>query len=371
MVKFHSSSLKFVLVLVMLVLVMGIAATPLAAVSPLVVPEITTVTLDWTPPANQAQSATAVPSVKEVANYNPLTGLPLRDASTANLRPVAIMINNIKIATPQAGIGSADLLYELEVEGSITRMMAVFANPASVPEIGSIRSLRHDFIDLAGAFDAIVVHFGGSTVAYSQVAAQGTSHVDSSNAGSAYWRDLRWRKTRGYEHSVKTNGPKLVRAINQLKLRNTNNNSNRAWFLFQPGMDVVPATGPAAVSVQAPFSNYNTATFTYDAATKTYKKGQFKALQIDISTGKALRFTNVLLLKTSVTSYDGSKLREYDLSAGTGYYLSGGQYEAINWSKGGTNDPWFFTRADGSELVLNRGKTYIGVSSNTRGVTFK
>ncbi len=365
MVKYRSLLSRFVLVSVMLVLVLGlVAATPAA-------PQTKTVTLDWNRPVSQVQSSAAFPSVKEVANYNPLTGLALRDVSTANLRPVAIMINNIKIATPQAGIGSADLIYELEVEGSITRMMAVFANPASVPEIGSIRSLRHDFIDLAGAFDAIVVHFGGSTVAYSQVAAQGTSHVDSSNAGSAYWRDSKWRKTRGYEHSVKTNGAKLVKAINQLKLRAANSNSNRAWFLFQPGIDVVPASGASAISVQAPFSNYNNATFSYDAATKSYKKGQFKALQIDVSTGKALRFTNVLLLKASVTSYGGSKLREYDLTSGTGYYLSGGKYETINWSKGGTNDPWFFTRADGSELVLNRGKTYIGVSSKTKSVSFK
>ena len=365
MVKNRPLLFKFILVIALLILAVGAAAPVLT------VPQTKTVALDWTRPSGQLLSASAVPAVKEVANYNPLTGLPLSDASAANLRPVAIMINNIKIATPQAGIGSADLIYELEVEGSITRMMAVFANPASVPEIGSIRSLRHDFIDLAGAFDAIVVHFGGSTVAYSQVAAQGTSHIDSSNAASAYWRDPKWRKARGYEHSVKTNGVKLVKAINQLKLRVNNSNSNRAWFLFQPGIEVVPAAGSSATYVQAPFSNYNNATFTYDAASKTYKKGQFKVAQIDASTGKVLHFTNVLLLKANVSSYGGSKLREYDLTSGTGYYLSGGKYEAINWSKGGTNDPWFLTRADGSELVLNRGKTYIGVSSKTKSVIFK
>lgn len=364
MVNIHSRYFSFALLVVALLMLAGTVALPLAA------PQTKSYTLEWTGPDHPALAPASIPTAKEVATYNPISGLPFADPAAAGLRPVAIMINNIKRATPQVGIGSADLLYELEVEGQITRQMAVFANPGDIPEIGSIRSLRHDFIDLAGAFDSIVVHFGGSTVAYAQVAAQNTSHVDSSNAGSAYWRDSFWLKTRGYEHSVKTNGNKLVNAISKLKLRMTNNNKNRTWFLFQSGMDIVPASGSTATTVQAPFSNYNTATFVYDATTKTYRKGQFKAVQIDASSGKALRFTNVLLLKTTVTSYNGSKLREYDLTSGTGYYVSGGKYEAINWKKGSTNDPWLFTRADGSELVLNRGKTYIGVSSKSKGVTF-
>lgn len=312
-----------------------------------------------------------VAAEKEVASYNPLTGLALADPTSVAARPVAIMINNIKIATPQAGLSAADILYELEVEGSITRQMAVFSNVTAVPEIGSIRSLRHDFIELAGAFDAIVVHFGGSTVAYDTIKNLGTEHVDSSNAGSAYWRDPKWRKARGYEHSVKTNGANLAKAISKLGLRTTNNNGNRAWFYFQPGNAIVPAAGGSAQTVSAPFSNYNVATFKYNAKTQTYGKGQFGKAQIDQTTGKQLQFTNVLLLKTTVGSYAGSKLREYDLTAGTGYYLSGGAYEPITWKKGGVYDPWVFLRADGTELIINRGKTYIGISSATKAVSIK
>ncbi len=316
---------------------------------------------------------TAVPAQpeKEIAGYNPINGLPVTDPAAVNARPIGIMINNIKTATPQAGIGSADLLYEIEVEGDITRMMAVFANPADVPEIGSIRSLRHDFIDLAGAFGAIVVHFGGSYAAYDQVMFQKTDHIDSSNADYAYWRDAAWRSSRGYEHSVKTTGENLLKAIDKLGISNQNTNGNRAWFYFQPSADIVPATGSSAVKVTAPFSNYAVSTFTYDEASKTYKKGQFNADQIDESTGKALQFTNVLLLQTTVTQFNGDILKEYDLTSGSGYYLTGGAYEKITWKKGGTSQPWIFTRADGSELTLNRGKIYIGILRNTKTITFK
>jgi hypothetical protein len=307
----------------------------------------------------------------ETVGNNPITGQAYANSVLANERPVAIMINNIRRATPQVGLGAADLLYELEVEGKITRQMAVFANAGDVPEIGSIRSLRHDFIDLAGAFDAIVVHFGGSDPAYQQLKVQMTDHIDSSNASSAFWRDSVWRRLRGYEHSVKTTAANLVQAISRLKIRTGNLRGSQSWFLFQPDQEVVPAAGSAATFVSAPFSTYNTATFSYIPESKVYTKGQFSAAQKDVATGQPLQFTNVLLLKATVTSFNGSILREYDLTAGTGYYLSGGQIEPINWKKGATSDPWIFTRPDGQELVLNRGKTYIGISSDQTTVTWQ
>ena len=40
-------------------------------------------------------------------------------------RPVAVMVSNIKAFLPQYGIDDADIIYELPVEGGITRLMAV------------------------------------------------------------------------------------------------------------------------------------------------------------------------------------------------------------------------------------------------------
>ena len=46
----------------------------------------------------------------------------------ANQRPYCMMFNNIAVANPQSGIGCADILYEILVEGNITRCMGVFEN---------------------------------------------------------------------------------------------------------------------------------------------------------------------------------------------------------------------------------------------------
>lgn len=278
------------------------------------------------------------------------------------------MINNIKKALPQIGIGQADLIYEMEVEGGITRLMAVFADAAAIPELGSIRSARHNYIDFAGGLDAIVVHIGASYAAAEQFTNQNTTHIELGNYPAAYWRDAAWQKARGKEHSVKTNGEKLTALLADGSFRTTLRDGQKTAFRFNA--DFQAAAGSDANQITVPYSNYVTATFTYDAERRQYAKGEFGAAQIDQATGEPLRFANVLLLQTTVTSYEGTILRNADLSGGQGYYLSGGRYQPITWRKGGTDDPFVFTRADGSELTVNTGKSYIGIVSNTRTIRF-
>ena len=59
------------------------------------------------------------------AGVNPLTGLPM-EPEYEDLRPAAIMLNNLKAAQPQLGISQADIIYEVPVEGGITRMLCLY-----------------------------------------------------------------------------------------------------------------------------------------------------------------------------------------------------------------------------------------------------
>ena len=73
---------------------------------------------------------------------NPLTGLPSTSV-VQNSRPVAVMINNHLDSLPQYGITQADIIYEIPVEGGITRFMAVYENYSTVPNVCSVRSCRY------------------------------------------------------------------------------------------------------------------------------------------------------------------------------------------------------------------------------------
>ena len=63
------------------------------------------------------------------------------DENIAKTRPVAIMIPNSKTAS-QYGISNASILYECNVEGSMTRLMGVFEDWSNVEKLGNIRSCR-------------------------------------------------------------------------------------------------------------------------------------------------------------------------------------------------------------------------------------
>ena len=321
---------------------------------------------------------TEVPSVDPTpgieAGYNPLTGLKVADPARAAKRPVAIMINNIKVATPQLGINAADLYYEMVVEGGITRMLVVFSDPAKVPELGSIRSVRNDYIDYAGGIDAILVSVGGSSIAIDQINRQKAAHIDMSDQPQAFWRDPAWREDRGVEHSVRTTGKRLTEAIARMKLRDTLKDPKKSAFGFLPEGTIAPASDKAknpALTVTLRFSNYNTSEFRYDERTGLYSKSQFGKPQIDLADNQPLKVTNVLVLRTTIRSVDGTSWRDADLSAGSGYYISGGARLPIKWKKGATTDPFIFTREDGSPLLINRGKTYVCVQSVNEPVTFK
>ena len=61
-------------------------------------------------------------------------------------RPIAVMLDNVGDARPQAGLNDAYMIYEIIVEGNLTRLMALYKE-VDLEMIGPIRSARHYFLD--------------------------------------------------------------------------------------------------------------------------------------------------------------------------------------------------------------------------------
>ena len=105
------------------------------------------------PAATPKPTPTPTPS-PEPENVNLLTGVADLSEEAVGKRPVAVMINNIEAALPQYGISEADLLFELPVEGGVTRLMALYGDYTAVPQVCSVRSCRYYFPILAAGYDA-------------------------------------------------------------------------------------------------------------------------------------------------------------------------------------------------------------------------
>jgi hypothetical protein len=301
---------------------------------------------------------------------NPLTGLPVSE-NVSGQRPYAIMMNNIITAQPQLGISKADIIYEIPVEGGITRMMAVFQDVTDAGAIGSVRSARPYFVELALALDAIYIHAGGSNDAYASLKSTGIAHLDGVNGSKQdiFYRDKYRRQAMGYEHSLTTSGELIDEFLPtyDISLEHSGSFKNNITFADE----AAPATGEAAASVKVHFIGTKTTSFEYLAEDGQYYLSQYGESYEDGNDGTQLSVTNMLVLYTGIANIPGDTAGRLtvDLTgSGAGYFFCGGKYIDINWSKDSKSSQFVFTEEDGSELVFGRGRTYICIVNNGAAV---
>ena len=100
---------------------------------------------------------------------NPLTGEP-----GAAGRIIAVKIDNIVYARPQTGIDAADVVYAIEVEGGLSRFLAIFdANhlPAG-GEIGPVRSARESDLPILQQYGKVAFAYSGALTKFLPLLAQ-------------------------------------------------------------------------------------------------------------------------------------------------------------------------------------------------------
>jgi hypothetical protein len=99
------------------------------------------------------------------ANVNPLTGQFVSDPNLLNKRPILVKVSNESPAVrPQAGLQSADNVWEYQMENmAVTRFTAVFYGQ-SPERVGSVRSARLiDVNNLVDMYGGILVNSGASS----------------------------------------------------------------------------------------------------------------------------------------------------------------------------------------------------------------
>ena len=306
---------------------------------------------------------------------HPLTGLAVEKDLSAD-RPVAVMLNNLKKALPQCGISQADILYEAPAEGGITRMMGVFQSVEDVGEIGTVRSARPYYVELAMGLDAVYLHAGGSPGAYSIIKKYSVSALDCVNGpyeGTLFWRDPVRRKNAGLEHSVLTSGEKITQLFpTYTNLRKTHADGYTAPLTFT--QDGTPDDGAAAGTITIRYSNYKTGVFRYDAESGNYLAEEYGAPYVDGNNGQQVAVRNVLVVQTDVSVISGDTAGRLNVrltGTGSGYFACGGKVIPITWSKESQTAPMYFFDGAGAPLRLGAGRSYINVVSAKTPVTFE
>lgn len=117
--------------------------------------------VDETPEATAepTEEPTATPEPEPATGPpSPLTGLPAPEGSDLT-RVLTVKIDNHPNARPQSGIGDADLMIEIYVEG-ITRFLSVWQASDS-SNLGPIRSMRPTDFAIQNAWESTFVNSGG------------------------------------------------------------------------------------------------------------------------------------------------------------------------------------------------------------------
>ena len=319
--------------------------------------------------AESTTEPTEAPST-EPANVNLLTGLPTLTDGAIGKRPVAVMVNNVDAALPQYGISAADLIFELPVEYDLTRLMAVYGDYTQVPDVCSVRSCRYYYPILAVGFDAIYVNWGmNESVARPTVNSMDIDQYDGDEygLGDCFGRDkARYESGYAWEHTGVFHGPNFPSVLEKDKVRTDlkEDKTGTAFNFVEMDKNAAP-NGEDAQKVRVDFgANYSV--FTYDEENHEYLKNFKDSPHMDGISKEQLKFENVIVLETEIKPYPGDEVIKYvDWEGGEnakGYYISEGKMVPITWSKAGMYDPLKFFDANGNELQLNRGKSYIAFS---------
>ncbi|MDR0839164.1 MAG: DUF3048 domain-containing protein [Oscillospiraceae bacterium] len=325
-----------------------------------------------TPSPTPTPEPTPTPSAPYTGPRNPLSGLPIAEELVA-ARPMAVMINNRKIAQPQLGVSKADIIFEVPVEGGITRMLAVFQDASDAGVIGSVRSARPYYVDLAQAFDAVYIHAGGSPGAYQILASRGITHLDGVNGKKQdiFYRDSDRQKNMGYEHSMVTTGERIAKYLPTYGFRLEHEAGYAPPLKFEE--DYAFAGKEPAGAIKVVFSSAKSTSLTYDDASGEYLASQHGGEWKDGNDGARVAFANALVLKTAINVIKGDSEGRLTVNLtgdGDGYLAIGGTYAPIKWSKAGAAEPFVFTDAAGAEITLRAGHTYVAIISNSASVEF-
>ena len=330
----------------------------------------------------------------------------------ANQRPYCMMFNNIAVANPQSGIGCADILYEILVEGNITRCMGVFENltdeSSCKDRMGSVRSARHYYASIASEYDAIFIHYGETTYATKKIAALKLDHLEGTygEGNIVFYRDNNikaphnaFAKLEGIHKAIEQKKfrtdhkedfvpqhfdfayPEIgLTSIDRIELANnpeagstdTTGNTDTA----DTGISIAPQEISTAAVVKLPFSSYAQPYLTYDEETKLYTRYQYGGVHIDYNTGEPLTFNNIIIQivqesnrdKNGYQDIEGYSDRDghHNAVTGKGYYISEGKCIEITWAKDEAAYKCNYYTLDGNRLILRPGKTFIALFPNYR-----
>lgn len=282
--------------------------------------------------------------------------------TTSKSRPYAVMINNLGEARPyHIGLQDAYLVYEIVVEGGITRYLALFKD--NLPEtIGSVRSARHYYLDYVMENDAYYVHWGWSPQAESDINSLKINNLNGLTSTKPYF--FRKNLNIGTEHTGYANLSEMSNLVTKKKYRA---DTNKALLLKYSATNIELDSNEdvkTATKVDLKYSNNYVTNYVYDSEKNVYKQLVNNKEHKDYATKEQYTAKNIITYQVGNTTINGDSKGRQDLKNignGKGYYLTNGKVVPITWEKSSRSDQTVYKYLDGTKITVNDGNTWIHI----------
>ena len=292
-------------------------------------------------------TTTEAPTTTTLPPTYPLTGRPATDAGVAARPVVAVKIDNVAAARPQAGIAAADVVYEEFTEG-VTRFVVVY-HSTDAPVVGPVRSVRPADPVIVTALGGVLGFSGGSPGAVALAAAAPVTLVTETDTAVMYRRP-----GRAAPHNLYTS----TGALYSRAPGDAGSPRKLAEFL----RDGQSFTGPGATPVTSLHlvpAPYVTADYTWEPGAGVWLRTTDGRPHL-IEEGRIAPTTVILQFAPYVFFIDDYDVR-YPEVVGSGdlWVLAAGSLVKGTWSKPTPDAMTQFSDSEGKPIVLPPGQTWI------------
>lgn len=284
------------------------------------------------------------PSLAAPGLRSPFTG----ESVTSLNRVLAVKIDNIKQARPPTGLGKADIVYVLPVEGGLSRLLAIYSSEVP-PVTGPVRSAREDDLAVLRQFGRPAFAYSGATPVLLPYIHRHARIVDlyAGIAGGYFRDDSRVAPSNLYARTSRL----LAQAARASR-------AHDIGFRFGPA----PAGGrPARTeSVSYPAASFS---FTWSAARGRWLVSMDGTPAVSRGGGR-LSAATVVIQHTTVRT---SRFLEYgsrppyaeSTGSGTAVVLRDGRAYQARWSRPEADGGTSFTMADGAAMTFAPGPVWV------------
>ncbi|MDR1635015.1 MAG: DUF3048 domain-containing protein [Bifidobacteriaceae bacterium] len=283
----------------------------------------------------------------------PLTGLP---GDVVERPALAVKVENVRAARPQSGLEQADVVWEEMVEGGESRFIAVF-NSQAPDVIGPVRSARPMDGPILGATGGLLACSGGQQRFLQQARNAGLQVLTEDSGGAGFYRSTE----RSAPHNVYLNP---ADAWSRADDDHRGLPVSELVFADSAGAASAARDGRPAAALAVTISAAAKPSWTWDEGAKSFWRSE-RDVPSESAAGVRLAAQNVIALAVRIemaggADAAGSPIPDTQIvGSGSGVVLAGGKALDIEWSKASERDPLTLRTADGAEVKLAPGVTWI------------